>query len=100
MVLKAMDLAQLKQNVGLRIIPGEIGDNATIEFMTPNGNNPNKYGNRVYLWESVDTVPWGKDYQQCQVLNDKTRRGYFVFKDLNLEKRELYNRIFSGQHNR
>ena len=33
-----------------------------ITFKGLSSNNPNKYGNRIYLWENIDNIiPWGDD---------------------------------------
>jgi len=47
MLLKAMDPTQ---NVTLDIIPGSTGDTVTIDYVTPNSNQPGKFGNCVCLW--------------------------------------------------
>lgn len=81
MLLKAMDPTQ---NVTLHIILGPTGENLTIEYGTPNGNQPNECGNQLYLWQAGDTVPWGEDPQQHQAVTGKSRQGSLVFKDLNM----------------
>ncbi|PAV10656.1 hypothetical protein ASJ81_01685 [Methanosarcina spelaei] len=85
MLLKAMDPTQ---NVTLDIIPGSTGDTVTIDYVTPNSNQPGKFGNCVYLWQAGDTVPWGDEPQQHQAINGTSRQGSVVFNNLDMGKND------------
>lgn len=74
------------QTVTLTIAPGKKGYSLTVDYNTPSGNKPGKNGNRVYLWQNKDTIPWGKkpsnSYSISQGDNDVS--GSFEFTGLAL----------------
>lgn len=81
MILKALDPTQ---NVSLQITLGATGDNLTVEYVTPNGNDPNVYGNWLYLWQAEESIPWGNEPLQHQAISGSTRQGSLIFKELNM----------------
>ena len=81
MLLQAKDPTQ---NVNLHVVLGPTGDSLTLEYVTPNGNQPNNFGNQLYLWQAGDVVPFGEAPQQHQAIDGATRQGSTVFKDLSL----------------
>lgn len=81
MLLTPMDPTQ---NVTLDIKLGPTGENLTIDYVTPNSNQPNTFGNQVYLWQAGSTVPWGTPPRQHQGIDGTTRQGSLIFNDLNM----------------
>lgn len=84
---KALRSLDPSQNVSINIVPGSTGDSVVVEYMTPNSNNPNRFGNQLYLWQAEGTIPWGEPALQHQGIDGQTRQGSVVFTNLTIGKK-------------
>jgi len=64
------------QNVG----PNQI----SVDFDTPNGNQPNSFGNYTYIWQSGNQVPWSSDAENGQAIPNNSPSGSMSFQDLDV----------------
>ncbi|WJV60691.1 hypothetical protein PCO86_11075 [Pectobacteriaceae bacterium CE70] len=51
--------ATADQNIVVTTDSGSVSANQiTVDYNGPNGNQPNTYGNILYIWQSGDAIPW------------------------------------------
>jgi len=55
----------------------------SVSFDTPNGNQPNSYGNALWIWQSGNQVPWSSA-GQSQPIGNNTPSGDASFTDLDV----------------
>ncbi|PKE29437.1 hypothetical protein CWS43_15375 [Rahnella sp. AA] len=60
----SLQFTQIQQQSTSLVINLVTGNLLNFSYLTLSGNQPNLYGNQVYLWEvSADTIPWSRPAQ-------------------------------------
>lgn len=62
------------------------GKQISVSFDTPNGNQPDSYGNKLWIWQSGNQVPWSST-GKSQAINVNTQSGDTSFDDLQVTTR-------------
>lgn len=73
------------QQVSIRVPSGGVSaTQINLDFHTPNTNQPNSYGNVVYIWQSGNQVPWGTPALNKQVIGNNSPSGSVSFTGLDV----------------
>lgn len=62
------------------------GDVISVSYDTLPGNQPNTYGNKLFIWQNDNQVPWGTDPLNQQNIATNTQAGSAVFTGLEVTK--------------
>lgn len=65
-------------------ITGVDGTSLNLSYTTMNGNQPNSFGNQVYLWQGGPDIPWNSPALESQAVTTNTTDGDMVFDGLDL----------------
>jgi hypothetical protein len=71
------------QNVRVTVT-GASATQISLTYHSPNGNQPNKFGNSLYIWQSGDQIPWQTDALSTQALTTNSPDGDASFQDLDV----------------